>query len=90
MVSGELDLASVPHFRSAAERVCRSDAHRVVLDLRPLSFIDVTGMRAVLELHANCSRQGLRLEIRPGPRAVQRVFELTGTDAFLPFRRVSR
>jgi anti-anti-sigma factor len=82
---GELDMASTERFeRSAAEIVETQRAH-VVIDLRGLSFIDSSGIRGVLRIQALLP-DTTRLELLPGPPAVQRVFELTGLIAALPFR----
>ena len=82
---GELDLATVPIFETVVEGIDFSSVRLVVLDLAALAFIDVSGMRAVLRLHEICRAHSVALTIRPGPRAVQRVFELTYTRGFLPF-----
>jgi anti-sigma B factor antagonist len=79
-VSGELDLASVPAFEAALAELDLESAHHLVLDLDQLEFIDAAGLHAVLALHAACTETSATLTIRPGPRQVQRVFELTGTD----------
>jgi anti-anti-sigma factor len=50
-----------------------------------LSFMDSTGLRLVLEWHASSQLDGFELGVVPGPRAVQRVFELTGMREHLPF-----
>ena len=88
-VAGELDLASVPVFEGAVRELALSSRRRAVLDLGRLAFIDVAGLHAVLDLHAQCLDVSTDLTITPGPRAVQRVFELTGIDGLLPFRRRS-
>jgi anti-anti-sigma factor len=88
VVSGELDLATVQRFESACASIAFSSVARVELDLRELEFMDATGLRAVLRLHAICLSESTQLLIRPGPRAVQRVFELTGAHRLLPFEDV--
>ena len=84
---GELDIASVPTFEAALEDVHFPSLRHAVLDLEQLVFIDVSGLRAVLKLHEACLKVSAGLTIRPGPRQVQRVFEITGTDQLLPFSR---
>jgi anti-anti-sigma factor len=84
---GELDLATVSVFEAAFEAIDFASVGHVLLDLDELAFMDVCGLRAVLGLHALCREQSTALTIRPGPRAVQRVFELTGTDCLLRFER---
>jgi anti-sigma B factor antagonist len=86
-VNGELDIASVPAFESALADIDFEAVRHVVLDLDQLDFIDAVGLQAILALHAACIRASATLTIMPGPRHVQRVFELTGTDRQLPFGR---
>jgi hypothetical protein len=42
-------------------------------------------LRSLLEWNAYANRDGLSLAFVPGPRAVQRVFDITGTVGVLPF-----
>jgi len=84
-VTGELDLASVPAFEAAVRKLDLSCRRRAVLDLGRLVFIDAAGLHSLLDLHAQCHHMSTALTIMPGPRSVQRVFELTGVDGLLPF-----
>jgi len=59
---------------------------RAVLDLGRLIFVDAAGLHSLLHLHAECLSASTTLTIMPGPRSVQRVFELTGVDRLLPFK----
>jgi anti-sigma B factor antagonist len=86
-VRGEFDLAAAPVFEAAFDGVDFVSLRRVLLDLEGLDFIDASGLRAVLALHARCSHASVALAITPGPRRVQRVFELTGAGPLLPFSR---
>jgi anti-anti-sigma factor len=84
-LSGEMDLASIERFDQVADAALATESEHVLVDLSQLRFIDSSGMRALLRLQ---SRVGDRahLELIPGPPAVQRVFELVGLTAALPFR----
>jgi anti-anti-sigma factor len=84
-VSGELDLATVERFDMAWSSIDFSSVARAVLDLRELEFIDLTGMRSVVALSERCRIHSVQLLIKPGPRAVRRVFELTGAWRVLSF-----
>jgi anti-anti-sigma factor len=84
-LSGDLDLVSAPKFHAEIDEIDLSTVTRVILDLGELAFIDAIGLRGVLRLHELCLAQSVALTIRPGPRAVQRVFELTHTNSLLPF-----
>ena len=85
-VSGELDIASAPAFEAAVRELDFRSVESVKLNLEPLDFIDARGLRAVMCLHARCLTASVTLLIRPGPRRVQRLFELTDTDRVLSFR----
>jgi anti-anti-sigma factor len=86
-VSGELDLAGVPLLKATVRDLDQSAVNDAVLDLRRLAFIDVAGVRAVLDLHAECLSGATALTIIPGPQSVHRLFELTRLDHLLPFSR---
>jgi anti-anti-sigma factor len=83
---GELDVDSVPLLERAAERHRVAGASCLTLDLRELAFIDSTGLAAVVLVSRICERDGRAFHIVPGPRAVQRLFEVTGLADVLPFR----
>jgi len=85
VVSGELDLVGVPVLEAAVANLELSSVRAVVLDLRRLAFIDAIGLHAVVDLHSACLKAATGLMIVPGPRNVQRLFELTGADRRLPF-----
>jgi anti-sigma B factor antagonist len=83
-VEGEIDLATVDHLTRAIDGVWhRADV--ATIDLRRVSFIDCLGMRALLELSSEGAERGCRVEFIQGPRAVERVFELTGALEQLSF-----
>jgi anti-sigma B factor antagonist len=86
LLAGELDLASAELVRSAPAQITGPLARRVVIDLSGLSFIDCAGMRAVLDLYRRLRASSrCSVELRPGPHAVQRVFEFAGLERELPF-----
>jgi anti-anti-sigma factor len=82
---GELDLAGAPTLEQELLRVEASDAPSIVIDLASLEFIDSTGIRLILAADARSRMDGDRLALIRGPRAVHRVFELTGIAERLPF-----
>jgi anti-anti-sigma factor len=73
-LSGELDLAGQAATGQAIQSALAPCPEWVVLDLSQLSFIDVSGMRVILELHKRSIQQYVHLVIVPGPRSVQRPF----------------
>jgi anti-anti-sigma factor len=82
---GEWDAAEQPAIRSAIRNVLQRSPECVVLDLTRLTFIDSTGIHSVIELEQRSAREQIRLVIVPGPRAVQRPFEILGLLDRLPF-----
>jgi|tagenome__1003787_1003787.scaffolds.fasta_scaffold19903459_2 anti-anti-sigma regulatory factor len=55
---------------------------RVVIDLGAVEFIDVAGLRVVLDA---ARRWTVRLSLRRAPRPAQRIFAVTATEDRLPF-----
>ena len=84
-LTGELDLSSADAVEKELARAEASDAQTILLDLSGLSFMDSTGVRLVVTAHARSRADADRLTLRRGQAAVQRVMELSGVDALLPF-----
>ena len=80
---GELDIATVPQLRAALAQRGPDDA--LVLDLRDLAFLDTSGLQIVVEVSRRAHSEGFALTLIPGPRGVQRVFEIAGLTEMLPF-----
>jgi anti-sigma B factor antagonist len=76
-LKGELDLSTVAKVEEELRRVEASEASLVVLDLSSLTFLDSTGLRAVITADERAREQGRRFVIVKGPDAVQRVFAIT-------------
>ena len=80
---GELDVSTAPRFNAALSDPRVRHSHTLVVDLSGLTFMDSTGLSAVLvgEMHART--RGQRFAVVRGPRHVQELFRLTGVDHFL-------
>jgi anti-anti-sigma factor len=83
-VRGELDLATAPELEEKLLPPLR-EGGAAVLDLRPLDFMDSTGVRVIVAAHHAAQESGGRLSLvrtaREGP--VGRVLEISGLDAVL-------
>ena len=80
-LAGELDMATVPKFEEAIERVLGRSP--IAVDLRGLAFIDSQGVKALLQaFKAGQDCHSTVLFFR-GPDNVQRVLELTGVEELL-------
>jgi anti-anti-sigma factor len=88
--AGELDLATVEEAREVVAQARRRQPGLLRLDLSELTFLDSSGLHLVLQVHAACRAEGRELEIVPGPRNVQRVFDLAGVLEILPFAPAER
>ena len=86
---GEVDIGTVGQIREQLENVTASGAKHVVLDLRGVTFLDSTGLHLALEADAASRAQGWTFGLVGGPADVQRVFDLTGARARLPFLTAS-
>lgn len=73
---GELDMSTAPEVIARFERL---QERRLLLDLSALTFMDSTGLGALLRIVAESDA----IEVIHGPKQVQRVFELTGTKDWL-------
>ncbi len=84
LVSGEIDLSTGSHLDDALSRAAASTAGLIIVDLERVTFMDATGL-GILVRHASTEDGEQRLRITPGPPQVQRLFELSGMRAHLPF-----
>jgi anti-anti-sigma factor len=82
---GELDVGTVPALAAEVVQLRDAGTRHLIIDLSELSFLDSSGLRCILDCYAEASRDSHTLALIPGPPAVQRVFELTGTTEHLPF-----
>jgi anti-anti-sigma factor len=85
ILSGEFDLASRALLDQALADICQAQIEVLVLDLSGVSFMDSTGLHAVLVAKDLCARRGCELLLVRGSEQVQRLFELSGVLAQLKF-----
>ncbi len=88
VVTGELDVATAPELEAALRASLGVPGGDLVLDLRPLEFIDSSGLRAVLvgARDAAAAERGLRVVVCDGGQ-VERVFGLAGVADRLDLMR---
>jgi anti-sigma B factor antagonist len=75
-LAGEVDLQTSPQLESTL-REAQLDASLVVLDAREVTFIDSSGVHAILDASEACEWGGARLMLLPSA-AVERILELAG------------
>ena len=81
-VRGALDLVRAYDFDDAMRRIERDAPGRLLLDLRPLEFLDTTGLSRLLAVRRRCRRSGRRLVLVRGPLAVNRIFAMCCDEQF--------
>jgi anti-anti-sigma factor len=82
-LGGEFDVAAEEYFDRIVERLV-AEAKAVVLDLSELSFIDSSGLRALLRAWKRSQEDGGSLTIVSGNGQVRNTMRLTGADEVLP------
>ena len=82
-LNGEFDVSNAETLAEEV-RVAEASGETITVDLRGLSFMDSAGVRALVDAQHRCQLDG-RLHLKKGPRTVQSVFRLTGTEQALPF-----
>jgi anti-sigma B factor antagonist len=77
-LAGEFDLGSAAHFSAGANEAMNVEAATLVVDLADLTFIDSTGVAALLELHHRLNAAGRSLRVINVGRQPASVFAMTG------------
>jgi anti-sigma B factor antagonist len=84
-VGGELDLAVAPEVATAVGDLLDVGFTRIVIDLRPLTFLDSAGVHTIASAHRSAAERGCAMSVVRGAPNVQRVIELTGVASLLHF-----
>jgi anti-sigma B factor antagonist len=77
---GELDMRTVPLLERALEAVDQLKPARVILDFSELSFVDSTGVHAIVRAHIRATEKGGVLVVMNSSESVRKVFQLTRTE----------
>ena len=82
---GELDLSTAGEAETVVERARQEGHGPLRIDLSELTFVDSSGLRLIMQIHADCQKNGRELSLVPGPRGVQRALDVAGVLQVLPF-----
>ena len=85
IISGELDLSTVPHLRAKADALLEQSAQHLILDLSRMTFVDSSGLSMFIALNDQATRENWTLSLTKPPDSAFSVFSITGTDEHLPF-----
>ena len=80
---GELDVAAVPDLEGHLSPFEGNGVGAIMLDLRELTFIDSTGLHAILRARDRATTDGHRLILVGARPTARRLFEITGTEFLL-------
>lgn len=84
-VTGEVDLASEERLRQTLLDATKEHEHRLVVDLSSCTFIDSTGIRALLVAHQEAQREGgPHFAIVTEAPQILRILSVTGIDDEIP------
>ena len=79
-VSGEVDIATAPGLRTALADAIGRSPRGIELDLRDCSFIDSTGLQAIVRAAVALGERGGWLSLSRPPERLRRLFETAGID----------
>jgi anti-anti-sigma factor len=77
-VFGEIDVASVDELERELAAAQKLEPRELVIDLDGLSFMDSTGLYALLRAYRNAKANGYSLLLRRVPDHAMRLLRLTG------------
>jgi anti-anti-sigma factor len=80
---GELDMSSAPMLTRELQEVEAHEPREILLDLTELSFMDVTGLRTILDAARRARRAGRAIVIANPLPHILRLLELTAIDQTL-------
>ena len=82
---GELDIACIGDFRVVLSDAARETVNRVVVDLSSVSFIDASGLGALVDVYNRLRREKRQLAVvAPNGSAVAVMLTLAGLRGRLP------
>ena len=81
---GEFDLSGEERLNVLLEELADERPATLVIDLRALTFIDSTGLRVLVSVMNDASRDGFDFAVLCNEGSVRTVLRETGLDGFLP------
>ncbi|MEU7057994.1 STAS domain-containing protein [Streptomyces sp. NPDC046197] len=82
-LAGEADLDGSAHLRQALLS-CLETAPNTVIDCGEVTFMDSSGINALITAHQAAQASGARLRLAAPQDAVLRVLQLVGVDTLIP------
>jgi anti-sigma B factor antagonist len=85
VIRGDLDLGAAATLVGAIDEIVATSPSSVTLDLAGVTFLDSSGLGALLTLHARCQTDGITFKAINPPSQVCRVLELTNLTELFNF-----
>jgi anti-anti-sigma factor len=86
-IHGDFDVATVPHYRALLRRAINVSDADVLVDCTQMTFIDSTGITALLEAHRLLTERGRHLLVANVKPRLRRPFEILGVEDLLEYDR---
>lgn len=80
-VDGELDMLTAPTLMSVVEDELNRGCDRLLVDLRPVSFLGSSGLTALIAVARRCANDQVQLRLVANGPNVMRPLEITGLAA---------
>lgn len=77
--AGELDLATADRLTTAVQSALGMKSDAILLDFDEATFVDSSGLRALLEVIQECRDLRVTIQVRPGV-ALRRLLELVQVE----------
>ncbi|HEV7567340.1 MAG TPA: STAS domain-containing protein [Microbacteriaceae bacterium] len=77
--AGELDLGTADQLKTAVLSALGMKSDAILVDLEEATFVDSSGLRALLEVIQECRDLGVAIQVRPGT-ALRRLLELVQVE----------
>jgi anti-sigma B factor antagonist len=84
-LAGELDMQGSFLLEPRLDAVVADVPEAVTFDLRGLTFVDSTGLAALIGGYQRLEESGVRSRFLRGSDDIQRIFTIAGFDGVLPF-----
>lgn len=82
----QLSIVESPEFRERVNAMEFEAKDTLVLDFSTCTFIDSTGLGALVGLYKRCSDLGVKLELNQMRQDVKRIFQITKLDQIFDIR----
>src|ERR1700712_4183292 len=79
---GELDLVSEPQLAGVVDRILARGTRQLAVDLRELTFMDSSGVSAMVTAERACRRHGMRFLLISGSAAIGELLAMCGLDGY--------